>query len=83
MKNGMTNAKALGRAISMVRAGRGLKQKQLAQMASCDPSHISLIECGAREPSMEILRSMAKVLAVAPARLLELQTEFLKGEWRP
>ena len=41
-----------GKALRIARAIAGIEQKQLAARAELDPSHISLIESGARQPSV-------------------------------
>jgi transcriptional regulator with XRE-family HTH domain len=79
----LTNAQAMGRVVAMIRAGRGIKQKQLAKKADFDASYISLIERGDRALSMAALHKVAAVLKVSEARLFELQAEFLNGGWKP
>tara|TARA_B100000965_G_scaffold324155_1_gene286027 strand:+ start:2305 stop:2610 length:306 start_codon:yes stop_codon:yes gene_type:complete len=60
-----------GKAISVVRAARGLSQKELAQLVGRDPSYVSLIERGKRSPSLDLLSNLSKSLKV-PFYLLAL-----------
>jgi transcriptional regulator with XRE-family HTH domain len=59
------------RALRIIRAVRGLSQKDLARRVHVDPSFISLIEAGEREPSTATIGSLAKALRV-PVYLLTL-----------
>jgi transcriptional regulator with XRE-family HTH domain len=60
-----------GKAFRIARAIAGLQQKELAAIAEVDPSHISLIEKGQRQPSVGTLRKLSKALKV-PERLIML-----------
>lgn len=60
-----------GKGIRTLRAARGLSQKQLASAAQLDSSFMSLLERGARAPSMGTLEAIAGALAV-PVYLLIL-----------
>lgn len=53
-----------GRAIKVARAMAGLQQKEVAEMAGIDPSHISLIEMGKRQPSVGTLEKLSKALGI-------------------
>jgi transcriptional regulator with XRE-family HTH domain len=69
------------KAIKLIRASRGLTQKDLATNSKLDPSFISLVECGKRTPSMHVLEVLSKALNV-PFYLLALlasEKEDLKG----
>jgi len=60
-----------GRALKIARAIVGIQQKILAQRAGVDPSHVSLIEKGARQPSLGTLQRLADGLGV-PFHVLTL-----------
>jgi len=60
-----------GKAIRIGRAIAGLQQKELAELAGVDPSHISLIEFGKRKPSLDTVEKLAKALQI-PDHLLTL-----------
>lgn len=60
-----------GKGIRIARAVAGIRQKQLAKLSGLDPSHISLIEKGKRQPSLEALEKLSKALNV-PQDLLIL-----------
>jgi len=70
-----------GKAIKVLRASRGLTQKQLSLKAELDTSYISLIENGHRSPSLDRLEVIAGALGV-PLYLLVLlasDKEELRG----
>ena|SRR5258708_3363933 len=60
-----------GRALKIARAVAGLEQRELAKLASLDPSHISLIEQGKRNPTVVTLEKIAKALKM-PYHLLTM-----------
>jgi transcriptional regulator with XRE-family HTH domain len=60
-----------GKALRVARAIAGLQQKELAEIAELDPSHISLIEKGKRNPSVGAVQKLAKALQI-PEHLLVL-----------
>ena len=60
-----------GKALRIARAIAGLQQKELAQSADLDPSHISLIEMGKRKPSIGTVQKLAKALQI-PEQLFAL-----------
>jgi transcriptional regulator with XRE-family HTH domain len=60
----------VGRTIKLLRTAAGLKQKDLASRAGIKSAHyLSLIEAGKKEPSLNLLRAIAKALDV-PLSLL-------------
>jgi transcriptional regulator with XRE-family HTH domain len=59
------------RAVRVVRAARGMTQKELAASARLDPSYISLLETGKRNPSLSIIEDIASALDV-PLHVLML-----------
>jgi transcriptional regulator with XRE-family HTH domain len=60
-----------GKALRIARAIAGLQQKELAELADIDPSHISLIEVGKRKPSLGTAEKLAKALQI-PEHLFAL-----------
>jgi len=71
-----------GKALRIGRAIAGLQQKELAELAEIDPSHISLIEIGKRKPSVDMVGKLARALQI-PEHLLTLlaaEPEDLKIE---
>jgi transcriptional regulator with XRE-family HTH domain len=53
-----------GKALRIARAMTGLQQKQVADRAGLNSSHISLIEMGKRKPSVQALEKICKALGV-------------------
>jgi transcriptional regulator with XRE-family HTH domain len=64
-----------GKALRIARAIAGLQQKELAELAELDPSHISLIEVGKRMPSVAAIEKLAKALQMPKHLLMLLAAE--------
>lgn len=60
-----------GKALKIARAIAGLQQKDLAERAGIDPSHISLLEAKRRQPSVGMLQKLSRALGI-PHHLLVL-----------
>jgi transcriptional regulator with XRE-family HTH domain len=61
---------ALGRAIKVVRAQRGLSRRHLAELAELSYPYLSEIENGKKRPSSNALLSIADALALPASELL-------------
>ena len=59
-----------GEAVRAMRRRRGLSQEELADAAGLHRTHISLIERGLREPSLDTLVKLCRGLGVSPAEAL-------------
>lgn len=64
-----------GKAIKMLRASRGMQQRELAKKLDVDGSYISLLESGKRTPSLELLQAFASKLRVPVYLILLLASE--------
>jgi transcriptional regulator with XRE-family HTH domain len=64
------DAAALGRAVRLIRAERGISQVQLAADTGFMQSWISHVERGARNPSWNNVVRLAEGLDVSPAELV-------------
>ncbi len=53
-----------GKALKIARAIAGLTQKEVAAKASLDPSHLSLIESGRRNPSIATVEKLCRALNI-------------------
>ena len=53
-----------GKAIKTIRAAKGISQKELSKKLQLDTSYLSRIEKGKRNPSVELLETIAKKLQV-------------------
>ena len=53
-----------------LRRARGLSQQALADLAGCSKMHVSGVERGTREFSLDLMRRFARVFGVSPADLL-------------
>ncbi len=69
------------KAVRIARAVSGLQQKELAKKAGLDPSHVSLIEKGARKPSVGAIEKICKALGIPEPlfTMLAAETRDLKG----
>jgi transcriptional regulator with XRE-family HTH domain len=54
----------LGTAIKLIRTSSGLKQKEIASRLGVTSNYISLVESGSREPSISLLKKLARILGV-------------------
>ena len=70
-----------GKALRIARAIAGVEQKQLGELAGLDPSHISLIESGARKPSVGAIGKICGALRVPEPlfNMLAAESGDLKG----
>src|SRR5437870_919940 len=64
-----------GRAIRIVRTAHGLSKAELASRLTIGASHLSLIERGKRNPSVEVLTDISTVLRIPPHLLTLLASE--------
>ncbi len=55
-----------GRALRIVRTARGLSKSDLAKRLRIGASHLSLIEAGKRNPSIDVLEELSTALRVPP-----------------
>lgn len=74
----------LGDTVRRLRDASGLTQDELAGAAGITASHLSHIESGRREPSLRVLREIARSVEVWPGLLIAafMQTE-MPGGLRP
>jgi transcriptional regulator with XRE-family HTH domain len=61
---------AFGEVLRECRTKVGISQEQLALKADLDRTYISLLERGLRQPSLDTLFRLAKVLEVTPATMV-------------
>lgn len=64
-----------GRAVRIVRAARGVSQKELAGQVGIASVYVSMIENGRREPSRALLERFAAAMGVSFPLLVILATE--------
>jgi len=62
----------LGKTIRILRQAKGLSMKDLAEEADVSTPFLSLVERGARQPSLSVLRRIAEGLRVPPELLILL-----------
>lgn len=69
------------KAVRIARAISGLQQKELAERAGLDASHVSLIEKGARKPSVDAIQRICRALGIPEPlfSMLAAETEDLRG----
>nr|WP_279612974.1 helix-turn-helix transcriptional regulator [Burkholderia sp. BCC1644] len=59
----------MGQAIKMCRTRRSLSQAELAGLAGCSISYLSMLESNQRDPSLSTLKSLAGALRI-PTEIL-------------
>jgi len=65
-------AKRLGDMLKKLRVERGLTQEQLGKRVGVSDAYITMLESGTRKnPSLPLLKRLAKALKVKVGRLLE------------
>jgi transcriptional regulator with XRE-family HTH domain len=70
-----------GKALRIARAVAGVEQKQLANAAGLNPSHISLIEKGTRRPSVGAIGKLSRALGIPEPlfNMLAVESNDLQG----
>lgn len=73
----------VGKAVRSLRMEKGLTQEQLAAQAELSPAHLSRIEMGTKNVSLESLVRLSKILDVTTDVLLGNvpACEFYDAEW--
>src|SRR5262245_17533450 len=74
---------ALGRAIKVVRAQRGLGRGRLAELAGLSYPYLSEVENGKKRPSSKALLSIAEALGLPASELLEIAEGIARLELPP
>ena len=67
----------IGKRIKSLREAKGLSVRQLAKLAGCAASHVTMIEKGQTNPSREKLQSFAKALSTTTLVLLHGKSGLL------
>ena len=65
----------IGHAIKFSRQQRGLSIPALSKMAEISPSHLSLVERGKREPSLDMVERLCRELGIPMTLLVFLGAE--------
>lgn len=68
---------AVGEALRVCRARRGMSQSELARRAQVDRSFIWQIESGLRQPTIAVFVALARALEVPADRLMLLVTRLI------
>jgi len=70
----MNPALQFGSLVRSVRKSRNLKIWQVAEKVDIEVKHLGRIERGERQPSFDLIISLAKYLNVSPSRFFEFET---------
>lgn len=62
---------AFGVRVRSLREAAGHTQEELAELSGCDPSYVSQIELGKRNPSLTKILSLARGLELRPGELVD------------
>lgn len=60
---------AIGRAVRRLRLRAGMSQEVLSGMAGIARTHLSMIECGQKQPNFETVWKLATALELRPSDL--------------
>ena len=71
-------ATAFGKTLYRLRKEANLSQEKLAELSGFDPTYISLIERGLRNPTVKVLFNLSKPLGVSPHQFVKAVEELLK-----
>ncbi len=63
--------RAFGLSVRRTREARGLTQESAGEKANLDPTYISGIERGVRNPTLKVICRLAKALEVSVSQLCE------------
>jgi transcriptional regulator with XRE-family HTH domain len=70
----MTPASQFGVLLRSVRKSRNLKIWQVAESVDIEVKHLGRIERGERQPSFDLIISLAKCLNVSPSKFFEFES---------
>lgn len=70
---------AFGKVLRESRTKAGLTQERLALDAEIDPTYISLLERGLRQPTLDVLFRLGRVLGVSAATLVSRTAAIMEG----
>jgi transcriptional regulator with XRE-family HTH domain len=70
----MTPASQFGTLVRSVRKSKKLKIWQVAEKVNIEVKHLGRIERGERQPSFDLIISLAKCLNVSPSRFFEFES---------
>lgn len=70
---------AFGAVLKTARAGAGVTQEKLAELADIDRTYPSLLERGLREPGLGVVIRLGEALQVDPVLLVRMTLLRLKG----
>ena len=70
----MTFASQFGRQVRSVRKSRKLKIWQVAEKVDIEVKHLGRIERGERQPSFDLIVSLAKCLNVSPSKFFDFES---------
>jgi DNA-binding XRE family transcriptional regulator len=62
----------IGFAVRVVRAARGLSQRQLAARLDTPRTYVSKVECGCAVPTLESIQRLARALGLTPGELVQI-----------
>jgi transcriptional regulator with XRE-family HTH domain len=74
IEDSMTPASQFGSLVRSVRKSKKLKIWQVAEKVDTEVKHLGRIERGERQPSFDLIISLAKCLNVSPSRFFEFES---------
>lgn len=72
--------RAFGGHLRQLRNQRGYTQEELAHIADINPTYLSGIERGVRNPTLEIIRTLASALGITVSELFAFETRLAPAD---
>jgi transcriptional regulator with XRE-family HTH domain len=66
----------IGEAIKLIRTINGKKAVDLAKELDVSASYLSLIECGKKRPSIDLIENFSKIMGIRPSQVLFFAEEL-------
>ena len=70
--------KLIGKRIKELRKNRGYTQDKFSELLGIDPKHLSRIECGKTQPSLNLIKKISSILKIQISLLFA--TDFTEGK---
>ena len=66
--------KDFGTRLKQLRCSKGMTQQELSEVLNLSPQHLSKLECGTKNPTIQLIILLAQYFRVSADYLLGLQT---------
>ena len=76
----MFDKKSLGKKIKELRKNKGFTQELLSEIIGVDSKHLSRIECGVNQPSLDLINKISNALKIEPYVFFDTIQDRTKAE---